>query len=32
MTMNLGYFMSVLTGTFVGELVAGRYVGHNEIH
>ena len=25
MTMNVGYFMSVLVGTFVGELAVGRY-------
>lgn len=25
MTMNLGYFLSVLGGTFLGSLAAGRY-------
>ena len=25
MTMNVGYFLSVLAGTFVGELAVGRY-------
>jgi hypothetical protein len=25
MTMNIGYFMSVLAGVFVGELAVGRY-------
>ena len=25
MTMNVGYFMSVLGGTFMGELLVGRY-------
>lgn len=25
MTMNIGYFLSVLAGTFIGELVVGRY-------
>lgn len=25
MTMNVGYFMSVLGGTFLGSLVLGRY-------
>lgn len=25
MTMNVGYFLSVLSGTFVGELAVGRY-------
>lgn len=27
MTMNVGYFMSVLAGIFVGELVWGRFIG-----
>jgi len=26
MTMNVGYFMSVLAGVFVGELAWGRYI------
>jgi hypothetical protein len=25
MTMNVGYFMSVLGGTFLGSLLVGRY-------
>ena len=25
MTMNVGYFMSVLAGVFVGSLAVGRY-------
>lgn len=25
MTMNVGYFIAVLTGTFLGSLVVGRY-------
>jgi len=25
MTMNVGYFLSILGGTFVGELALGRY-------
>jgi hypothetical protein len=25
MTMNVGYFLSVLAGVFVGELMVGRY-------
>ena len=25
MTLNVGYFMSVLGGIFLGDLVAGRY-------
>ena len=24
--MNIGYFMSLLAGTFVGELAVGRYI------
>ena len=31
MTMNVGYFMSILAGTFLNELAAGRYttvMGH----
>ncbi|KAJ9666688.1 hypothetical protein H2201_003092 [Coniosporium apollinis] len=26
MTLNVGYFLSVLAGTFVGELAVGRYI------
>lgn len=26
MTMNVGYFMSVLGGTFLGSVVFGRYI------
>jgi copper transporter 1 len=26
MTMNVGYFMSVLAGVFVGEVAWGRYI------
>ncbi len=26
MTYNVGYFLSVLAGVFVGELAVGRYV------
>lgn len=25
MTLNIGYFLSVLGGTFLGELAVGRY-------
>lgn len=25
MTMNVGYFLSVLAGTFIGDLAVGRY-------
>ncbi|KAL1980516.1 hypothetical protein VTN96DRAFT_4001 [Rasamsonia emersonii] len=30
MTMNVGYFCSVLAGTFLGELAVGRYIEWNE--
>jgi len=30
MTMNIGYFLSVLAGTFVGELAVGRYAQWEE--
>lgn len=26
MTLNVGYFMSILGGTFLGEVLVGRYV------
>ena len=26
MTLNVGYFLSVLGGTFLGSLLVGRYV------
>jgi hypothetical protein len=32
MTMNVGYFMSVLAGTFIGELAVGRYIVHWSEH
>ncbi|KAI9656688.1 MAG: hypothetical protein M1831_004598 [Alyxoria varia] len=32
MTMNVGYFLSVLAGAFLGELLLGRYVaGHGTV-
>lgn len=31
MTMNVGYLMSILGGTFLGELAVGRYA-HWEEH
>lgn len=31
MTINTGYFMSILAGTFLGEPVIGRYV-HSDDH
>ena len=27
MTLNVGYFLSVLAGLFIGELSVGRYAG-----
>ena len=30
MTMNVGYFLSVLAGIFVGELAIGRYAHADE--
>ncbi|MCJ1311514.1 hypothetical protein MMC25_005186 [Agyrium rufum] len=30
MSMNVGYFISVLAGTFVGELAVGRHAGVSE--
>jgi len=30
MTMNVGYFMSVLAGAFIGELAIGRYAQYEE--
>ena len=30
MTMNVGYFMSVLGGVFLGSLAVGRFTGASE--
>ena len=30
MTMNIGYFFSVLAGSFIGELAVGRYTQWEE--
>ena len=30
MTFNVGYFLSVLAGIFVGELAVGRYIQPDE--
>lgn len=30
MTMNVGYFISVLGGVFIGSLLCGRYAVHTE--
>jgi solute carrier family 31 (copper transporter), member 1 len=32
MTLNVGYFISVLAGTFMGELAVGRYMNGGEGH
>jgi hypothetical protein len=32
MTLNVGYFLSVLAGLFVGELAIGRYASPVEDH
>jgi len=30
MTLNVGYFLSVLAGLFLGELAVGRFTGHGD--
>ncbi|KAF2230845.1 hypothetical protein EV356DRAFT_508154 [Viridothelium virens] len=32
MTMNVGYFLSILGGVFVGSILCGRYTGHSGAH
>jgi hypothetical protein len=32
MTLNVGYFLSVLAGLFVGELAVGRYAQMDDGH
>ncbi|KAL2844982.1 Ctr copper transporter [Aspergillus pseudoustus] len=32
MTMNVGYFCSVLGGSFLGELLVGRFIQWHELH
>lgn len=32
MTLNVGYFLSVLAGLFVGELAVGRYTVVEDDH
>lgn len=32
MTMNVGYFMSVVAGVFVGSVVFGRFVSNVSVH
>ncbi|PMD37426.1 hypothetical protein L207DRAFT_432068 [Hyaloscypha variabilis F] len=32
MTMNVGYFMSILAGVFLGSVVFGRFMSHSAAH
>jgi len=32
MTLNVGYFLSILAGAFIGELIFGRYIQTVDIH
>ena len=32
MTMNVGYFLSILGGTFLGSLLVGRFIAATEQH
>jgi copper transporter 1 len=32
MTMNVGYFLSVLAGVFVGSVVFGRFIAYSSAH
>lgn len=32
MTMNVGYFMSVLAGVFIGGVVFGHYLADSSAH
>jgi hypothetical protein len=32
MTMNVGYFLSILAGVFVGTFVFGRFMAHSAAH
>ncbi len=32
MTMNVGYFLSILGGTFLGSLLVGRFLAATEQH
>lgn len=29
MTLNVGYYLSILGGAFLGELLIGRYINHD---
>lgn len=32
MTMNVGYYLSVLAGVFVGSMVFGRFMAYSAAH
>lgn len=32
MTLNVGYYLSILAGAFVGELALGRYIQTVDTH
>jgi hypothetical protein len=32
MTLNVGYYLSILAGAFIGELVFGRYIQTADAH
>jgi copper transporter 1 len=32
MTMNVGYFLSVLAGVFLGSMLFGRFMAHAAVH
>jgi hypothetical protein len=32
MTLNVGYFLSVLAGLFLGEIFLGRYTVGGDVH
>jgi len=32
MTMNVGYFMSILAGVFLGSVAFGRFMAHSGSH
>jgi hypothetical protein len=32
MTMNVGYFLSILAGVFLGSVIFGRFMAHSGSH
>ncbi|OBT68018.1 hypothetical protein VE03_01561 [Pseudogymnoascus sp. 23342-1-I1] len=32
MTLNVGYFLSILAGVFLGSIVCGRFIGNSSAH